>query len=431
MNNTVDAEVIENNQALALRPNQEITPSGLFGASEPVAVIAKATSVANALKGVIVSQGLVSKISGKEYPRCEAWTLLGTMLGVFPVTVWTKQVEDGWEARVEARTKDGSVIGAAEAQCLSSEKNWANRDDFALRSMAQTRATAKCLRMPLGFVMTLAGFEATPAEEMMQDHGHAPSGYRQRPVNQPQRQALPTQQQRPPPTGAPAAQQPAAKELKLATAATRNWMITKLGDMKELAAEYFQKLNEPAVLLPNETLEHLPWEWIPISTAQLNALKDQITEFGNGNEPRHPYKPNPIDPTHQPKEKAKSKPAPAPSAEAGKNRDPEYFWDVICPIPHKGEKKAEYDKQPDTIRSLYHAMKTGDEAAQKRLWGFARNWKPEPRTVGDRTYPVSQADIVFREALDAFCDWEEKHSKDTVADAQQQELQPEEDDVPF
>ena len=32
--------------------------------------------------------------------------------------------------------------------------------------MAQTRATSKALRQPLGFVITLAGFDPTPAEEM-------------------------------------------------------------------------------------------------------------------------------------------------------------------------------------------------------------------------------------------------------------------------
>jgi hypothetical protein len=88
------------------------------------------------------------------------------MLGVFPVCVWTRQMEDGWEARVEARTRAGEIVGAAEAECLRSEKTWANRDDYALRSMAQTRATSKALRQPLGFVMQLAGFNPTPAEEM-------------------------------------------------------------------------------------------------------------------------------------------------------------------------------------------------------------------------------------------------------------------------
>ena len=31
--------------------------------------------------------------------------------------------------------------------------------------MAQTRSTSKALRLPLGFVVALAGYEATPAEE--------------------------------------------------------------------------------------------------------------------------------------------------------------------------------------------------------------------------------------------------------------------------
>src|SRR5437762_2495980 len=95
-------------------------PVSLFGTTDPVEVIAKAARVAGALKDVIVAKGLVSKIAGKEYPRCEAWTLLGTMLGVFPVTVWTRPIEGGWEARTEARTRDGAVVGAAEAMCLRS-----------------------------------------------------------------------------------------------------------------------------------------------------------------------------------------------------------------------------------------------------------------------------------------------------------------------
>src|SRR5207244_10747745 len=72
----------------------------------------------------------------------------------------------------------GEVVGAAEAMCARDEEAWGfapkgrngqalkARDEFALRSMAQTRATSKALRQPLGFVMSLAGYEATPAEEM-------------------------------------------------------------------------------------------------------------------------------------------------------------------------------------------------------------------------------------------------------------------------
>ena len=146
--------------------SQALAPRGLFGTDDPAAVMQKAAGIATILRDVLRTQGLISNIQGKEYPKCEAWTLLGNMLGVYPVLTWTKPVEGGWEARVEAKTSSGMVVGAAEAQCLRSERNWEKRDDFALRSMAQTRATAKCLRMPLGFVMTLSGYSVTPAEEM-------------------------------------------------------------------------------------------------------------------------------------------------------------------------------------------------------------------------------------------------------------------------
>ena len=122
-------------------------------------------------------------ISGREHVRVEGWTMLGALLGVHPYLVWTRPLTDdggpnGWEARVEARTLDGRTVGSAEAQCTRDENMWSHhptgkggrtlepRDDYALRSMAQTRATSKALRQPLGFVITLAGFDPTPAEEM-------------------------------------------------------------------------------------------------------------------------------------------------------------------------------------------------------------------------------------------------------------------------
>lgn len=147
-------------------------PANLFGVSDAAEVIARASAVAEQLADVLKEKGLTSNISGREYVRVEGWTLLGSMLGVFPVCVWSRKLEvDGWEARVEARTLSGQIVGAAESQCLKSERNWKNRDDFAVRSMAQTRATAKALRLPLGFVVSLAGYDPTPAEEI--DRGSA------------------------------------------------------------------------------------------------------------------------------------------------------------------------------------------------------------------------------------------------------------------
>lgn len=163
-----DLEVIEANE---LAENQ-VGPIGLFGTSDPQLVIERASEVAKVLKDVIKKQKLVVNIHGKEYIQVEGWTTLGTLVGVFPRVQWTRPMQAadgtvmGWEAAVEVVNNQGTVIGRAEAECMRTEQHWRSRDDYALRSMAQTRAMSKALRMPLGFIAVLAGYEATPADEM-------------------------------------------------------------------------------------------------------------------------------------------------------------------------------------------------------------------------------------------------------------------------
>jgi hypothetical protein len=149
----------------------ELAPTTLFGTNNPAEALAQMTEVATTLADVVRTQHLITKIQGREHVHVEGWTFLGSLLGVFPVVMWTRpMMQDdasiGWEARVEARTRSGDVVGAAEAQCLHAEKSWKGRDDYALRSMAQTRAVSKALRHPLGFVMQLAGFHPTPVDEV-------------------------------------------------------------------------------------------------------------------------------------------------------------------------------------------------------------------------------------------------------------------------
>lgn len=165
---TIEGQVVEEMTGVAVELRSE-APVTLFRTEDPTEIIVKATAVATTLSDVLRKQKLTTRIGKSEHVRVEGWTLLGTMLGVFPVCVWTRKLDDGWEARVEARTRDGAVVGAAEAECLRSETKWADRDDYMLRSMAQTRATSKALRQPLGFVVSLAGFDPTPAEEMPSD----------------------------------------------------------------------------------------------------------------------------------------------------------------------------------------------------------------------------------------------------------------------
>lgn len=192
--------------------------------------------------------------------------------------------------------------------------------------------------------------------------------------------------------------------------------------------EYFQALAEPAALMPNEGLKELPLEWIPVSREQMKLLKDAIAAFGNGEPPVHPYPLNPVNGTAAPKtaparkaaEAAPApKPPPSPAVASAQAKDPEWFFDIFCPIPHKGEKKADYDRNPETIGELYQSAKAGNDDDRKRLFGFARNWKPAAREFQGKTYQPTEADLVFRDALDAFMVWEEKHGKDTDPEERQ------------
>jgi hypothetical protein len=295
----------------------------LFGASSPAEVIQRASDVATQLKAVVSRQGLISKISNREYPRCEAWTLLGTIVGVFPVLCWTRKLENGWEARVEARLASGAVVGAAEAECLKSEKNWSSRDDFALRSMAQTRATAKALRMPLGFVMTLAGYEATPAEEMVADHPKAAL-----PAIKPTKTTVP----------------------KVMTAAEYLTLTLKRCEQAghlEILPEY---LEQAGIILPNENLADWPDKYVPHTKEEIGYLLTQLQGFANG-EPA--VKPFPAregaapKPTEPPKTALKASEAPkvAPPVTGGPNA-PDAPWRSF-PVPfgkHSGEPLAKLDK---------------------------------------------------------------------------------------
>jgi hypothetical protein len=152
---TVDGEIIE-----------QRAPMTLFGTDNPEAVVQRASAVATSLGAVINERKLFASIGGKKHVQVEGWTLLGSMLGVFAEIEWSRPLENGWEARAVARTLNGNVVGAAEAMCTTNEGRWRSADTYAVRSMAQTRAVSKALRMPLGFIMHLAGYSATPAEEV-------------------------------------------------------------------------------------------------------------------------------------------------------------------------------------------------------------------------------------------------------------------------
>jgi hypothetical protein len=85
------------------------------------------------------------------------------MLGTSVVTATRPNDTGDGMVAMEARTLDGRVVGAAEGGSPVPSQ-WKNRDPFAIRSMAQTRAISRA-GAPLGQIFVLAGYEATPAEK--------------------------------------------------------------------------------------------------------------------------------------------------------------------------------------------------------------------------------------------------------------------------
>ena len=178
---TQEVAIIENNQSL---PDYAIlNPDIPMSAKVDVA-----TNVANTLAPLVRNQGLV--VTGlnrsnkeAEYVTVEGWEVLGTFLGIVPVTTVVSEIKNdkdrvvGYKARATLYQNPiiendeivgGTVIARAEA---TADKSGFQKDLFAIASVAQTRALGKAYRMGLAWVMKMAGFEGTFAEDMPRYRG--------------------------------------------------------------------------------------------------------------------------------------------------------------------------------------------------------------------------------------------------------------------
>ncbi len=88
---------------------------------------------------------------------------------------------------------------------------------------------------------------------------------------------------------------------------------------------------------------------------------------------------------------------------------PDDIASVKIVVPRRGQKRADYIKNMDTIGSLYVAAKAGSDEDRKRLWGMAQEWSPQPYTnpTSGKTYQPSPEDHACRAGLDAFLEFEE------------------------
>ena len=136
----------------------------------PEEVLEEAKKAAKALGDVVRNKKKPVIMNGEQYLEFEDWQTVGRFYGVTAKIISTDFIQygevQGFEAKAVAIRPDGMEVSAAEAMCLNDEPNWKSKPLFQLRSMAQTRACAKALRNCLAWVVVLAGYRPTPAEEI-------------------------------------------------------------------------------------------------------------------------------------------------------------------------------------------------------------------------------------------------------------------------
>ena len=163
----VIAEAVSTNIQAVVPVTPQPVALGTLQAATPGALVQGATELATELAKIIARQRLSTEIQGRQHVNVEGWTTLGIMLGCVAREVSTVEQESGvYVSTVElVRMCDGACISRASAEC-GDEKPWNTRPKYARRSMAQTRATGKACRLAFSWIMSLAGYEVTPAEEM-------------------------------------------------------------------------------------------------------------------------------------------------------------------------------------------------------------------------------------------------------------------------
>lgn len=168
------------NKAIDLKPLDEkaITIQEPQSLDKPKKDTAFAQEAASFLVDIIKKNNWSMKLGGQsEHIMYEGWQTAGKYYGYSVKTFDAEYVEFGnsWGFKAKAVVVNeltGIEVGGAEAYCMNDEKNWGvdkygkQKPKFQLASMAQTRAGSKALRQILGFVVALAGYNPTPAEEM-------------------------------------------------------------------------------------------------------------------------------------------------------------------------------------------------------------------------------------------------------------------------
>ncbi|GAA3994986.1 hypothetical protein GCM10022408_01690 [Hymenobacter fastidiosus] len=127
--------------------------------------------LATDLAKFIKDNKLTTNVQGKEFVNVEGWQYAGSRLGIVPIVDHVINVSTETEIKYQAKVtlfdlRSGHIVGAGFAICSNKEQGKKFYQEFAIMSMAQTRAIGKAYRNILAWIIRAAGYEPTPAEEM-------------------------------------------------------------------------------------------------------------------------------------------------------------------------------------------------------------------------------------------------------------------------
>lgn len=251
-------------------------------ASKPKTVVSALTlgnaddalTLATELQKFVKDNKLTSTIQGKQFPNVEAWQFAGTLLGLSPML---ESIEDKssereikWAATVQLiNVRTEKVVGRGYATCSNLEHSKKSFADYAICSMAQTRAVGKAYRLTLGWLMKAAGYEATPAEEMQEAGTEAtvvvePAPTQRPPVAAPAPEASAPASVAPAPSATPAPSGEPAQMVVRASEADIQKLI-------QLIANPLLDAEERSMLL-SKPVDQRPKDWVENTLTKLSAL---------------------------------------------------------------------------------------------------------------------------------------------------------------
>lgn len=164
-----------------LTPTPESLPpvphSPMAAASEQRETLANAAALAEEVARIVRDNGLSMRFANnsREYVRVEGWLTISRVNNEQPhakIEAVTRDPESGIELiHARAWLTDGrdAIVSLADGYCSTEERSWKDKPFYARASMAQTRALAKAMRLRHAWVMVMAGYAPTPAEEMSEE----------------------------------------------------------------------------------------------------------------------------------------------------------------------------------------------------------------------------------------------------------------------